>query len=318
MTTAHLDVDATARLDFEVWSTTATLVVTDPATLDAAGLRLREVLAEVDTACSRFRDDSEITRLLRRPGQRVDLSPTLNEALRHALRAASATGGLVDPTVAAAVIAVGYDRDIADLLDRAVTGLPLGAELGPAAPGAGHVHHDPDTATATVPAGVGLDLGATAKAFAADRAAIAIADHVGGGVLVGLGGDIAVAGTAPAGGWRISVADDHRLPGTAHQTVAIESGGLATSSIMTRRWPTARGWRHHLIDPRTGGNPDRYWRTASVAAATCVDANAAATAAIILGADAPTWLAERGLPALLVDIDGRITTVAGWPAAAEH
>jgi thiamine biosynthesis lipoprotein len=320
MSAADLEVETTARLDFEVWSTTATLVVTDAAALATAGARLREVLAEVDATCSRFRDDSEINRLLRRPGHPVGLSPTLNDALGHALRAASATGGLGDPTVAAAVVAVGYDRDIADVLDRALTGtlLPLGSDLGPAVPGAGCVHQDQDAATVTVPAGVGLDLGATAKAFAADRAATAIANQVGGGVLVGLGGDIAVAGTAPVGGWRISVADDHRLPGTAYQTVAIESGGLATSSIMTRRWPTARGWRHHLIDPRTGDNPDPYWRTASVAAATCVDANAAATAAIILGAVAPTWLDERGLPALLVDIDGRITTVAGWPAAAEH
>ena len=72
---------------------------------------------------------------------------------------------------------------------------------------------------------------------------------------------------------------------------------------------------HHIIDPRTGRNPDPFWRTVSVAAANCVDANAAATAAIVLGSAAPDWLRQRGLPALLLDINGAATTVADWPTA---
>ena len=98
-----------------------------------------------------------------------------------------------------------------------------------------------------------------------------------------------------------------------HQVVAISSGGLATSSTATRRWRTATGWAHHIIDPRTGRNPFPLWRTASVAAASCVDANAASTAAIVLGEDAVSWLRRNGLPALLIDEMGFLTTVAGWP-----
>jgi thiamine biosynthesis lipoprotein len=97
--------------------------------------------------------------------------------------------------------------------------------------------------------------------------------------------------------------------------VSITAGGLATSSTIARRWRTSSGWAHHIIDPRTGRNPDPLWRTATVAAANCVDANAAATAAIVLGAAAPDWLHGRGLPALLVDIDGAATAVGGWPTA---
>jgi len=319
MTTPSLRAEHTARLDFQVWSTTATLVVTDADALDQAAACLRDVIARIDATCSRFRTDSEINRILRRPGRPVKLSSTLNAALGQALRAASATGYLVDPTVAAAVIAAGYDRDIAAVLDRALTGTAQDTGNGPgaAAPGAWRLRHDAAAETLTVPAGVGIDLGATAKAFAADEAATRIAGQVRGGVLVGLGGDIAVAGPAPADGWRITVADDHRTPATAHQTVSITSGGLATSSTMTRRWPTAMGWKHHIVDPRTGTNPEPRWRTVSVAAATCVDANAAATAAIVLGDSAPQWLAGQGLPALLVDVGGAMTTVAGWPAAAE-
>ena len=166
-----------------------------------------------------------------------------------------------------------------------------------------------------MPAGVGIDLGATAKALAADRAAARIFRVVGAGVLVGVGGDIAVAGNAPEGGWRIAIGDDHRAGSATHQQVSITSGGLATSSTVARRWRTSSGWAHHIIDPRTGRNPDPCWRSASVAAGSCVDANAAATAAIVLGAAAPDWLRRRGLPANLIDIDGAATAVAGWPTA---
>ena len=166
-----------------------------------------------------------------------------------------------------------------------------------------------------MPPGVSLDLGATAKALAADRAAARIANLTGCGVLVGLGGDIAVAGPPPKGNWQVAIADDHRATSGAPQVVSISSGGLATSSTLVRRWRTSSGWAHHIVDPRTGLNPDSRWCTASVAAATCVDANAAATAAIVLGAAAPEWLVSRGLPALLVDTDGVLLALADWPAA---
>lgn len=304
-----------ARLDFEIWSTTATLVVTETDRLGDADAELRIVLAEIEAACSRFRPDSEINRILAHPGRPVDLSPRLNAVLTAALRVAAATGGLVDPTVAAAVVAAGYDRDIAAVLDLALSGgrSDAGNAPGGPVPGWERLEHDPVAARLTVPPGVGIDLGATAKAFAADVAVARIAERVGGGVLVGLGGDLAVAGPAPAGGWRIAVADDHRARAAGHQTVSVFAGGLATSSTTTRRWPTVAGWRHHIIDPRTGRNPESRWRTASVAAASCVDANAAATAAIVLGDAAPAWLTDRRLPALLVDVAGATHPLAGWP-----
>jgi thiamine biosynthesis lipoprotein len=167
-----------------------------------------------------------------------------------------------------------------------------------------------------VPSGATLDLGATGKALAADRAAAAITAATGGaGVLISLGGDIATAGQPPAGGWLIHVTDDHRSDLTAAgQTVAIHGGALATSGTTVRRGPTG----HHIIDPRTGASAQTPWRTASVTAATCVDANTASTAAIVLGIHAPRWLAERGLAARLVDNLGAVTTVGGWPPESEQ
>ncbi len=306
------------RVDFDVWSTTATLIVTDPAAMDIALAELNDELAVIDATCSRFRADSEISRVLAHPGRQVRLSDTLNQAIAQALRVGAATDYLVDPTVAAAVIALGYDRDIGGAVSRSLTAGPLELPSTAAqqpAPGAWRVRHDAENAQLMVPPGVGLDLGATAKAFAADRAAARIAALVDGGVLVNLGGDIAVAGTAPAGGWKISIADDHRASADAktHQLVSITSGGLATSSTQTRRWRTSSGWAHHIVDPRTGRNPEPLWRTAAVAAASCVDANAASTAAIVLGAQAPEWLTRQGLPALLIDQQGSVSTLAGWP-----
>jgi thiamine biosynthesis lipoprotein len=168
--------------------------------------------------------------------------------------------------------------------------------------------------TVRIPAGVAVDLGASAKALCADRAAAAVFSATGSGVLVSLGGDIATAGPAPAGGWSVLVTDDHAAPlDAAGQRVAISAGGLATSGTTVRRW--ARGGQefHHVIDPATWMPADSHWRTVTVTAANCVAANAASTAAIILGAAAPAWLAHRRLPARLVARDGAVTTVAGWP-----
>jgi FAD:protein FMN transferase len=174
---------------------------------------------------------------------------------------------------------------------------------------------DRAAATVSLRSGTELDLGATAKAFAADRICRIIREETGVVVLVSLGGDIAVAG-APAEGWPVRVSDSHRNA-TDGQTIVLRRGGLATSSTTVRRWRAGGVEQHHIVDPRTGAAAAEYWRTASVAGTTCVDANAAATAAIILGAAAPFWLEQRGNPARLVRADGAVTYVCGWPADTE-
>jgi thiamine biosynthesis lipoprotein ApbE len=233
-----------------------------------------------------------------------------------ALRAAELTDGDVDPTVGEAIVAAGYDRDFSLVPPD---GPPLNLVVR-AVPGWRQVHLDLASRTLAMPPGTRLDLGATAKAWAADRAAGRIAGELGCGVLVGLGGDIAVAGPPPETGWRIRVQDvtgrPEEVPGGPSTVVAITSGGLATSSTTARRWRRGGSILHHILDPRTGLPPAPVWRTISVTAATCADANAASTAAIIRGGQAAGWLAATGLPARLVDVSGRVETVAGWPAEA--
>jgi thiamine biosynthesis lipoprotein len=185
-------------------------------------------------------------------------------------------------------------------------------------PGWRQVRFDEQSRILVLPPGGRLDLGATAKAWAADRSAARLADVLGCGVLVSLGGDIAVAGETPPGGWRVRVQDvtgrpEDRPPGPS-AVVAIRDGGLATSSTTARRWRRGGDVLHHILDPRTGLPAPPCWRTVSVAAASCADANTASTAAIIRGRDAPAWLTSLGLPARLVDEAGNVRTVGGWPA----
>jgi FAD:protein FMN transferase len=286
--------------------TTASVVVTDSRSLPPVVRAVEAELAALDLACSRFRDDSELSRLNARAGWAVHVSPLLFEAVELALRAAELTGGIVDPTVGEALVLAGYDRDFAELDGRPVK------LVGRRVPGWTKVLLDPPRRAVRLPRGVRLDLGATAKALGADRAAVAAASGGPGvGLLVNLGGDIATAGPAPPGGWRVRVADDHRAAADApSQTIAIRSGGLATSSTTVRRWGAGA---HHIIDPRTGLPAVSRWRTVSVAAATCVDANIASTAAVVLGDDAPDWLSERALPARLVEHEGGVRSTAGWP-----
>ncbi len=161
-----------------------------------------------------------------------------------------------------------------------------------------------------------LDLGATAKALCADRAAARIAAQVGAGVLVSLGGDIAVAGAPPPGGWSVKMSHDHAAPFDGPgPVIAVLSGGLATSTTTVRRWYRGGLPVHHLIDPATSKPATEHWRIVSVAAGSCLDANTASCAAMLLAEAAPSWLAERALPARLENLRGQVTRVAGWPTA---
>lgn len=294
--------------------TFATLLVADPGALPLASDLLAEELAAIDAACSRFRPDSELRRACAAGGRPVPVSRLFAEALSVALAAARLTGGDVDPACGQALVRLGYDRDFASA--RQDTG-PL---RQPPAPGGGWrgVLVDAVRRVVTVPDGVLLDLGATAKALAADRAAARIAAVTGCGALVNLGGDISVAGQSPADGWLVGIADDASFDTTPvtvepQQVVTIRDGGLATSSVLGRAWRRGGARLHHIIDPRTGMSARSCWRTVTVAAATCVDANVASTAAILRGERAVSWLEGLGLPARLARHDGSTVRVSGWP-----
>lgn len=299
---------------FRIFGTTAVLLVTDPALESQARAIADAELAAVDLACSRFRTDSELFRVNALRGAMTRVSELFAVLIAEALRAAELTDGAVDPTVGQALVAAGYDRDFDELTDAGpVPSRPTGP-----IPGWQNVRFDPVTRHVRLDHGAQLDLGSTAKAWSADRCATKIAAELGVGVLVSLGGDVAVAGPAPSEGWQVRVTDNHAAPADAPgQTVTIRSGGLATSSTTVRQWQTGQQQMHHIIDPATGAPASSPWRTVSVAAATCADANIASTASIIKGNSAIDWLAALRLPARFVDHDGTVTLTAGWPTATQ-
>ncbi|WNZ09917.1 FAD:protein FMN transferase [Streptomyces sp. 11x1] len=295
---------------FPALGTTAVLLVTAPDARPAAEAVLRAELAAVDLTCSRFRPDSELARVNLNAGTPTTVGERFSEALQAALRAARLTDGAVDPTVGRAMTALGYDRTFTSLRPEDTRPLPPALP----APGWRRIDFDPRSRRLRLPPHTHLDLGATAKALAADRAAHLAAAATGCGILVGLGGDLSVAGPAPDGGWRIALADDHARPAADHgPTVAVTGGALATSGIRVRTWRRAGRTLHHIVDPTTGEPAAPVWRTVTVAAATCVDANTASTAAIVLGDNAVDWLRGSALPARLVGLDGRVVRLGGWP-----
>jgi thiamine biosynthesis lipoprotein len=300
------------QVKFDALGTTAVVFVANGAALEDARAACERIIADVDNACSRFRADSDLTRVNENCGAWVSASSTLLDAIAVAIGAAESTDGLVDPTVGRAMCDMGYDRNFADIIRTGVTPEVRVQRV----PGWQCVELDRSRGRVRVPSGVALDLGATAKAWCADRAANAAAEVTGVGVAIGLGGDLAFVGTPPIDGWRVRVTDDHRasMDEPEGQTISMLGGGLATSGTSVRRWTRGDDAFHHIIDPRRGQPAAAVWRTISVAAPSCTQANIASTSAVVLGVDAPRWLAERELPARLVGAAGSVIYVGGWPS----
>lgn len=300
--------------DWQALGTWIRIVLTEPARLAEARSMLESDLAELDATCSRFRADSELCLLEQSPGHWMAISPLLTAAISVALTAAAATGGDLDPTLGSTMRELGYDRTFDHVPP---TGPPIRVGIR-RWPSWQRIHFDPQNRRIMLPVGVGLDLGATAKAWAADRAAAKLAAVLGCGVLVSLGGDIAVTGRLPAGGWRVRVQDVVAPPTSPRSgprcTVALYGGGLATSSTVSRRWQRGGDVLHHILDPRTGLPAPAVWRTVSVVARSALDANIASTVAVIRGHGARRWLGARRVAARLVSDVGGVDTLGGWPA----
>jgi thiamine biosynthesis lipoprotein len=308
--------------EFAVWGGRAVVAVTDPSRLDDAVNAVQRVVEAVDAACSSFRDDSELAELNEAGGRTTSVSPLLMEYLQAGVRAAAVTDGDVDPTVGRALVALGFMGKGAeprpDFAEPARLDEPARLKFQ-AVPGYRTIELNPSAGAARLAPGVRVDLGATAKAMAADQAAAAAHEATGAGVLVSLSGDLAIAGAPPSDAWRVRVTDDHRSdPGVPGQWISLTTGGLATSSTTVRVREHALERLHHVIDPRTGGPAAVHFRTVSVAAASCLDANIASTAAIVRGAAASSWLESLRLPSRLVTAEGTVLHLAGWPSEGEE
>ena len=275
-------------------------MVTEPAALiEAAGI-VHNWTGRVDTAASRFRPDSEVCRIAGSDRTGHVLSQVLAQLVAEALHVAELTGGAVDPTLGRDLVRLGYP-------DGAAPALPFMTRR------ADWRDVELDGRELRIPKGTLLDLGATAKASAADHCARRIADRLGVGALVSLGGDLAVGGEqTPTGGWTVDVCDG---PGQPRSIVTLTTArGLATSSTLHRTWTRGDRRLHHVLDPVTRQPAPPVWRTVSAAAATCLSANALTTAALVWGRSAPNRLRAAQVAARLIAKDGSIVRLAGWPA----
>jgi thiamine biosynthesis lipoprotein len=242
-----------------------------------------------------------------RAGDTVKIGATLELALSAALLARDATEGLCDPSVLPALLALGYDVDYDELKSRDDTTLAEPEKgSGPGAFTVDRMQH-----TVTLAPGCQLDLGASAKALAADMVANDVAPS--GGVVVEIGGDVAVRGHGPQGLWAIGLSDSLEIHGNEPR-VAIHDGGIATSSTTTRTWRASGQLVNHIVDPRTGSCAVGPYATATVSASSCVLANAYATASLLWGEDAAYHVAQAGFSGRFVRHDGSVEYVGGWPA----
>jgi FAD:protein FMN transferase len=300
-----------SALQWQDWSCTVRVVLGDGRPADVAPDAVtaervehvvRGLMDDVARSVSRFRDDSDLSRINAAGGRLVPVRRLSLELVDVALDAARRTEGACDPTVGRSVVAAGYDVDIDELRTRGpVPSRPRGRSADWTA-----VRVDRELGRVGVPASLGLDLGATAKAWTADRAAERLVGALGVPALVALGGDVAVSGDGPS--WPVLVSEHE---GGAGEVIGVARGGIATSSTSGRTWLTSDGPAHHLIDPRSGVPVTGRYRTATVLASSCVEANSLSTAALVWGSEAPERLSPYA--ARLVTDDGRMVTTPTWP-----
>lgn len=265
---------------------------------------------ELDSRWSRFRPSSEISALNRARGAAVAVSADTVELVQRSIDAFALTGGAFDPSLHDAIVAAGYDRDLADLPDAPHDGGAT-APPPPGGPGPHGLAVDPDARTAA--AGPrGIDSGGLGKGLAADLAVRDLLAAGASGALVNLGGDLRCSGTGPAGGWTVALDDPYDATARPIGRLSLEAGAVATSSQLVRRWYQGRRQRHHLLDPRTGAPSASDVAAVTVLAATGWEAEALAKAAFLAGAaDALEVLAARGATGVVADLRGRIRVGAG-------
>lgn len=300
---------ATAR--FDALGTEIVIAVTDVMQLGTVVEQTHRCIDDIDRTFSRFRTDSELERLLASGVGPQTASPLFIELLELALLAARSTDGMFDPTVRDALEAAGYDRGI----DEVETSGPGPVRVARPAGRWLEIEVDARTGTVHLPDRVRLDFGGIGKGFAVDYTLRQLM-AVNCGVMISAGGDLAVAGPPPFGGWPCGVSLTSQDP--LDETILLERGAIATSGLGRRQWTRGGQRLHHLIDPRTGLPAASPWSLVTVVASTCVAADVAAKVAWLTGHSGPEWIESLGLAARFRDQQGKITYTTRWPMTNEE
>ncbi len=263
---------------------------------------------------SRFRPDSEVSRLNDRSGQSVAVSAETITLVCRALRAHRLTGGWFDPFMARTIADLGYDRDFLHLIgvEAAPVGqgsysLGDGATLRRAAP-ADEVVIDREARTVRLPTGFGLDPGGIGKGLAADLVSATALAAGARGALVNLGGDLRCRGEHPGDGWTITISDPVGDRPALDEWVRITEGAVATSTPLKRRWIAPDGSAaHHLLHPATGRPVDIEVASVTVIAPSGWLAEALSKALLIGGPELGSALMKLHRAAgVVVTLDGSV------------
>jgi len=285
-------------LKFRVMGTDAHVILVDP--VEGAGSYAKSRLEELERRWSRFLPASDVSRLNGAPGAFVIVSPDTLGLLATMRQAWRASGGRYDPTLLSAINAAGYSASY-DGSGR--TSSTAGAATKDCT--IADVALDPATSSVVVPAGLGIDPGGIGKGLAADMVVTELLQGGTGGALVSVGGDLAAAGRAPTPeGWHVAFEDPFDAS-REHLRLALEAGGIATSSTLTRTWTAAGGRRHHVIDPATQACATTDLAAVTVVARAGWEAEAHATAALVSGSERALDYLERH------ELDGIATTLDG-------
>lgn len=265
----------------------------DADVFDGAFARVASIFAREERRFSRFRDNSELSRLNRSTGRWFEVSAPFATVLRLGLDGASATAGSFDPTVLRAVEAAGYDRDFRAIVPGDVSQTPAPTPCGR------WREIELDDGRVRLPHGVGLDLGGLVKGWTADLAAETAVRLGLPWAIVNAGGDLRLAGDAPP--LDVGIEEPHDRTATCC-VVRIEAGGVATTSVTLRSWGQGL---HHVIDPRTGLSARTPLVQATMWAPTCAEAEILAKWALLEGVSALDRLDGVGV---LVLASGEIVT----------
>ncbi len=251
---------------------------------------------ELESRWSRFRPDSEVTRINSAGGEPVTVSADTRTAITAAVEAWRSTDGRFDPTVLPALVAIGYDRDFARIEREVAGAAPDSPPPGIPAPGAAGIAIDDATGTVALPLGTRVDLGGIGKGLAADLVVEQLLRSGAGGACVNVGGDVRAAGTPPSdAGWVVAV---ERV---ADALLALADGGIATSSSLRRRWVRAGAPCHHLLDPFRGAPAFTGVLAVTVVAATAATAEVLTKAVFVAGVEPGAELVEQaGATGLIV------------------
>lgn len=266
----------------------------------------RDMIERLEGLWSRFRPDSEISRLNDLTGVPIQVSAETLALVQRAVDGARISAGRFDPTVLGAVIRSGYDRSFELLTDE---GFDPDSPLGFGFEG---IEVDHVRSTIRLPFGVGFDPGGIGKGYAADLLVERLLELGAAGACVNVGGDLRVAGDGPhAGAWTLGI--EHPFPGRPLEPIGLRDGAVATSTRTRRAWGPAGDPRHHLIDPATGRPAWTGLASATVIAGQAWQAEVVAKAAFVAGLSEGLFvLASTGTDGLLVDDRGSVYPSFGF------